>query len=99
MLASHTTLPVIGIPIASGRLGGVDALYSMVQMPPGIPVATVGINATTNGILLAVEILALTIPIFKDKLRVYRQDQREGVLNKNALLQELGYQGYVDRNS
>ena len=71
----------------------------MVQMPPGIPVATVGINATTNGILLAVEILALTIPIFKDKLRVYRQDQREGVLNKNALLQELGYQGYVDRNS
>lgn len=99
VLASHTTLPVIGIPIASGRLGGVDALYSMVQMPPGIPVATVGINATTNGILLAVEILALTIPIFKDKLRVYRQDQREGVLNKNALLQELGYQGYVDRNS
>ncbi|MEW6755055.1 MAG: 5-(carboxyamino)imidazole ribonucleotide mutase [Candidatus Latescibacterota bacterium] len=59
VLASHTTLPVIGVPIAAGALNGVDALYAIVQMPPGVPVATVGIDNARNAALLAAEILAL----------------------------------------
>ncbi|MGE5484151.1 MAG: 5-(carboxyamino)imidazole ribonucleotide mutase [Ignavibacteriales bacterium] len=58
VIASHTTLPVIGVPLKAGALNGVDALYSIVQMPPGIPVATVGIDAARNAALLAVQILA-----------------------------------------
>lgn len=60
VLAAHTTLPVIGVPIASGALNGVDALYAIVQMPPGIPVATVGIDNARNGAMLAAQILALS---------------------------------------
>ena len=58
--AAHTTLPVIGVPVASGALNGVDALYSTVQMPPGLPVATVAINGARNAALLAIQILAVT---------------------------------------
>lgn len=60
VLAAHTTLPVVGVPIASGPLGGIDALLSMVQMPTGVPVATVGINNAKNAAILAAEILALS---------------------------------------
>ncbi|MDD2332477.1 MAG: 5-(carboxyamino)imidazole ribonucleotide mutase, partial [Candidatus Cloacimonetes bacterium] len=60
VIASHTSLPVIGVPIASGALNGVDALYSIAQMPPGVPVASVGINAVKNAALLAVQILAIS---------------------------------------
>jgi phosphoribosylamine--glycine ligase len=72
-LASETTVPVIGVPIAAGTLGGIDALLSTVQMPPGIPVATVGINGAKNAALLAVEILALSDEKLKEKLVSYRQ--------------------------
>lgn len=58
--AAHTTLPVIGVPVSGGALNGVDALYSTVQMPPGMPVATVAINGAANAALLAIEILAVT---------------------------------------
>jgi 5-(carboxyamino)imidazole ribonucleotide mutase len=94
VLASYTALPVIGVPIAGNHLGGVDALYAMVQMPPGIPVASVGINAAKNAILLALEVLALVNPLYRDKLRAFRKEQAEGVLNKNARMQELGFRGY-----
>ncbi|MBT4501951.1 MAG: 5-(carboxyamino)imidazole ribonucleotide mutase [Gemmatimonadetes bacterium] len=60
VLAAHTTLPVIGVPIAAGALNGVDALYAIVQMPPGIPVATVGIDNARNAAMLAAQILALS---------------------------------------
>jgi 5-(carboxyamino)imidazole ribonucleotide mutase len=60
VLAAHTTLPVIGVPIASGPLNGVDSLYAIVQMPPGIPVATVGIDNARNAAMLAAQILALS---------------------------------------
>ncbi len=70
--AAHTTLPVIGVPVAGGALNGVDALYSTVQMPPGMPVATVAINGAANAALLAVEILAVTDGALAAKLEEYR---------------------------
>ncbi len=73
VLASETTLPVIGVPIAAGTLGGMDALLSTVQMPPGIPVATVAINGAKNAAMLAVEILALSDEKLRERLKAYRE--------------------------
>jgi 5-(carboxyamino)imidazole ribonucleotide mutase len=73
VVAAHTLLPVIGVPIASGALNGVDALYSIVQMPPGIPVATVGIDNARNAALLAAAILALQDEDVKSALQKYRE--------------------------
>ena len=73
VVAAHTTLPVIGIPIGAGPLNGVDALYSIVQMPKGIPVATVGISNAKNAAMLAIEILALSDESLSRKLQDYRQ--------------------------
>jgi 5-(carboxyamino)imidazole ribonucleotide mutase len=73
VVAAHTLLPVIGVPIASGALNGVDALYSIVQMPPGIPVATVGIDNARNAALLAAAILALQNEDVKSALQKYRE--------------------------
>ncbi len=73
VVAAHTTLPVIGVPIASGALNGVDALYAIVQMPPGIPVATVGIDNARNGAVLAAEMLALVDAEVAASLKAYRQ--------------------------
>lgn len=73
VIASHTILPVIGVPIASGALGGIDALYSIVQMPPGVPVACVGVNVSKNAGLLAVQILAISNPELREKYREYKE--------------------------
>ena len=73
VLAAHTILPVIGVPIASGALNGVDSLYAIVQMPPGIPVATVGIDNARNAAVLAAEILALADEDVAASLHAYRQ--------------------------
>jgi 5-(carboxyamino)imidazole ribonucleotide mutase len=70
--AAHTTLPVIGVPVSGGALDGVDALYSTVQMPPGLPVATVAINGAANAALLATQILAVTDTGLEAKLDEYR---------------------------
>ncbi len=86
-LAARTTLPVIGIPIKSGALEGVDALYATVQMPPGIPVATVGIDGAANAALLAAEILAVTDEELAGKLQAKRRADSEKVLAKNAALE------------
>ena len=72
VVAAHTTLPVIGVPIASGPLNGVDSLYSIVQMPPGVPVATVGIDNTRNAAVLAAQILALQDESIRAALLRYR---------------------------
>ena len=72
VVAAHTTLPVIGVPIASGALGGVDSLYSIVQMPPGIPVATVGIDNARNAALLAAQIVALSDEAVARSIEAYR---------------------------
>jgi len=72
VIAAHTILPVIGVPLVSGNLGGIDALLSIVQMPTGVPVATVAIGGVKNAALLAIQILALNNPELKEKLRIYR---------------------------
>ena len=79
--AGLTTLPVIAVPMQTKTLGGLDSLLSMVQMPTGIPVATVAIGGAKNAALLAVEILALSDPGLSEKLDKYRQKQAEKVLN------------------
>jgi 5-(carboxyamino)imidazole ribonucleotide mutase len=72
-LAAHTVLPVIGVPCDGGVLGGADALYSVAQMPPGIPVAAVGINNGKNAAYLSASILSLFNPTIKEKLQAYRK--------------------------
>ena len=86
-LAANTTLPVVGIPLKSKALDGVDALLSTVQMPSGIPVATVGIDGAVNAALLSVEILALTDEPLAEKLEAARVAEREKVLAKNAAVE------------
>ena len=76
VIASHTTLPVIGVPIGTGPLNGVDALYSIVQMPKGIPVAAVGISNAKNAALLAVQILAVSDEHLTGKIIDYRQKSK-----------------------
>jgi 5-(carboxyamino)imidazole ribonucleotide mutase len=73
VVAAHTILPVVGVPLASGALNGVDSLYSIVQMPPGIPVATVGIDNARNGAMLAAQILALSDTKIADAVVRYRE--------------------------
>jgi 5-(carboxyamino)imidazole ribonucleotide mutase len=80
VLASKTILPVIGVPIQSKSLNGLDSLLSIVQMPAGVPVATVAINGSTNAALLAVEILALKYPELQKKLDRYRETMQQKVL-------------------
>ena len=81
MLASKTLLPVIGVPIPTQHLGGLDSLLSIVQMPRGIPVATVAIGNAENAALLAVEILALSDPALAGRLAAYRADQTRMVMD------------------
>ena len=88
VLAAHTTLPVIGLPIKSSFCDGLDSLLSIVQMPTGIPVAKVGINAADNAGLLAVQILAVSEPALAEKLRAHKQSMEASVLQKDAALQE-----------
>ncbi len=85
-LAANTTLPVIGVPLKSAALDGVDALLSTVQMPSGIPVATVAIDGAKNAAILAIEILALAQPSLAEKLEAARQKNRGEVLEKDRAL-------------
>lgn len=75
VIAAHTTLPVIGVPCVSGALNGVDALYAIVQMPPGVPVATVGIDNARNAAVLAAQILALSDAGIQKRLQAYKDAQ------------------------
>ena len=90
VIAANTTLPVIGVPIAS-TLGGMDALLAIVQMPPGIPVATVTINGGLNAALLAVEMLAIGDKRIADRLSEYKQSLSGKIVKANAELAELKY--------
>jgi len=87
-LASHTTLPVIGVPIKSGALDGVDALYSTVQMPQGIPVATVAIDGAKNAAYLACEILSIKYPEIAKKLEEVRSKMRNALEEKSKAFKE-----------
>jgi len=90
MLAAKTTLPVIGVPIPTTHLGGLDSLLSIVQMPRGIPVATVAIGNATNAGLLAAQIVALGDPALADRLAAYRASQTEAVLEDPSNAEPLG---------
>lgn len=87
-IAANTTLPVIGIPVKSSTLDGLDALLSTVQMPSGIPVATVAIDGAANAALLAIEILAVSDSTLAEKLKQSRKEGAAKVLEKNAVISE-----------
>jgi 5-(carboxyamino)imidazole ribonucleotide mutase len=87
-IAANTTLPVIGIPIASGGLGGLDAVLSTLQMPSGIPVATVAVNGAVNSALLAIEMLAITDKNLAKALDEKRQNDKNAVLEKNQAVED-----------
>lgn len=95
MVAALTPLPVIGVPVATHHLQGVDSLYSIVQMPGGIPVATVAIGNAKNAGLLAVQILASHQPTLLEKVQQYRQNLKAMVLDKQEKLDQLGYKDYL----
>ncbi len=95
MVAALTPLPVIGVPIPTRHLQGVDSLYSIVQMPKGIPVATVAIGNAENAGLLAVQILATSNTQLWEAIKQYRQSLTQMVASKQAQLEQLGYQDYL----
>ncbi|HEY1405172.1 MAG TPA: 5-(carboxyamino)imidazole ribonucleotide mutase [Spirochaetota bacterium] len=98
VVASHTTLPVIGVPMSTPLSGGLDSLLSIVQMPSGIPVATMaaGKSGGANAALFALSILALINEGYAVKLEEYRKEMADGVRKKNAKLQDVGYKSYID---
>lgn len=95
MCAAIFPMPVIGIPMSSNNLEGVDALYSIVQMPPGIPVATVAIDGGMNAAILAAKILAVSDPELLERLKAYSQEMKETVSAKATKLNELGHKEYL----
>lgn len=95
MCAAIFPLPVIGIPMHTTSLGGRDSLYSIVQMPSGIPVATVAIGGGANAAILACKILAISDDELLAKLKAYSENMKQGVMAKDAKLQETGYKNYT----
>ena len=94
MCAALTALPVIGVPLSGKNLDGMDAVFSIMQMPPGIPVATVAIDGAKNAAILAAKILAVADEALLTKLKEYSKGLEEQVKAKNARLQEVGYKNY-----
>ena len=90
VIASYTTLPVIGVPLKSGSLDGVDALYSIVQMPPGIPVATVAIDGAKNAAFLAASILSVKYQDVAAGLESFREKTRQQLLKRSGELKNTG---------
>lgn len=96
MVASLTPLPVIGVPVQTKTMSGLDSLYSIVQMPPGIPVATVAINGAKNAGLLAAKILGSSDKHIQKKLAAYVEDLKQIVTKKASKLEKLGYKAYLE---
>ena len=96
MVASLTHLPVIGVPVKTSSLNGLDSLLSIVQMPAGIPVATVAINNAENAALLALSILSTFDKSIADKLKQYKEDLKNKVEEKAKKLEEIGYKSYIE---
>ncbi len=88
VIAAYTTLPVIGLPIKTDMMGGLDSLLSIVQMPSGIPVATVGVNGGENAGLLALQILGIKYPEISGKLALYKQSMKNKINDDDELLQQ-----------
>ncbi len=96
MCAALFPMPVIGVPMSGKNLSGEDALFSIVQMPPGIPVATVAIDGGMNAAILAAKILAVSDEELLGKLKEYTQEMKETVQAKAAKLEKIGYQAYLN---
>lgn len=97
MCAAIFPLPVIGVPIHTKSVGGVDSLYSIVQMPSGIPVATVAIDGAANAAILAAKILSISDMDLRKKLEDYKASLKDQVVAKDNKLNELGYQAYLEQ--
>lgn len=95
MAAAITPIPVIGVPIYTKALGGLDSLYSIVQMPSGIPVATVAINGAANAGILAAEIISVREPEIREKLKAYSEEMKDGVMVKKEKIENVGYKTYL----
>ena len=95
MCAALFNLPVIGVPIHTKALGGVDSLYSIVQMPSGIPVATVAIDGAANAALLAAKMLSISDKGLREKLAVYKEELKNQVVAKDTRLGEVGHEEYL----
>ena len=99
VVAAHTTLPVIGVPIETSIGGGLDSIFSILQMPSGIPVATMpaGKAGGTNAALFAIEILAVTDENLAKKLADYRAKEAQKIAEKNKSIESIGYKKYIDQ--
>ena len=97
MTASHTTLPVIGVPIKNKSMDGLDSLLSIAQMPPGVPVATVAINGAKNAAILAVSILGTNDQKLAEKLEEYKAGMKKEVEQKAQTLEKIGYKKYLTK--
>lgn len=95
MCAALFSLPVIGVPLSGKNLDGMDAVFSILQMPPGIPVATVAVDGAKNAAILAAKILAASDETLLERLKEYSRAQKEQVIAKDAKLQEKGYKTYL----
>jgi len=96
VVAAHTALPVIGVPVMNKTTAGVDALFSTVQMPPGIPVATVAINGAKNAGILAAQIIGLGDSDILKKVRMYKEKMAKDITAKDTELQEKGFRKYLE---
>lgn len=97
MCAALCQLPVIGVPLSGKNLDGMDAVFSIMQMPPGIPVATVAIDGAKNAAILAARILAVSDEVLLEKLETYTVDQKSKVEAKDEKLQKIGYRNYLQQ--
>ena len=95
MLAAMTIIPIIGVPVRSSNLQGLDSLLSIVQMPGGIPVATVAINGAKNAGLLAASMLSIKDKVLRQRLEAYRSAMKEEVLGKADRLESIGWEAYL----
>ncbi|MDF2738251.1 MAG: phosphoribosylaminoimidazole carboxylase, catalytic subunit [Nitrososphaeraceae archaeon] len=98
MIAALTSIPVIGVPIKSSSVDGLDSLLSIVQMPPGIPVATVAINGSKNAGILACQILSTQNKVLLDKLENYKKEMKNQVISKANKLDIIGWREYLSKD-
>ena len=96
VIAAHTVLPVIAVPLSGSALSGVDALYAMVQMPRGVPVATVAVDGAFNAGILAAQIIGVGDAAVQEKLVAYKDELAAQVKQKNKKLQDVGYRRYLE---
>ena len=96
MCAALFPMPVIGVPLSGSKLDGMDAVFSILQMPPGVPVATVAIDGGMNAAVLAAKILSIDNKELLEKVKSFSAEQKEAVQKKAGKLDEIGYQAYLE---